>query len=76
VLNLGQDADVLIHEAAGGSVGHSSAAQAGANGKQAGARSLYLIHYNPARQAELKAEAESTYGSPVTLTQDFMVLKF
>ncbi len=76
VLSLGKNADLLIHETAGEGTGHSSAAQAGKAATRAKAAELMLIHYNPARQAELKAEAEATFNGPVTLAQDFMELGF
>ncbi len=45
VVSLAQDADILIHEAAGMSFGHSSAVQAAQDARQAGVSKLYLIHY-------------------------------
>src|SRR5690606_30932744 len=45
LIELAHDADMLIHEAAGKGFGHSSAAEAGRIAAQAGAKSLYLIHY-------------------------------
>jgi ribonuclease Z len=75
---LGKDADLLIHEAAGASFGHSSARQAGETATRVGAKSLYLIHYwvwntDP---TPLVAEARETYSGPITLCQDYDVYEF
>jgi ribonuclease Z len=45
VVKLASGADVLIHEAAGASRGHSSAADAGGVAREAEVGALYLIHY-------------------------------
>ena len=76
VVNLAHQVDVLIHEATGGSVGHSSAAQAGHIARQAEARSLYLIHYNAEHHAEKLAEARQVYSGNVNLATDGLVLDF
>lgn len=78
LLELGRDADILIHEAAGESAGHSSARQAGQTATAVGAKSLYLIHYwvwntDP---DPLVAEAQETYDGPVYLCRDFDVYEF
>jgi ribonuclease Z len=72
--DLARDADVFIHEAAGASVGHSSAAQAGEIARQAKAKTLYLIHYPTGgyNYQKLAEEAEQTFGGPVIITEDFM----
>ncbi|HEX2905469.1 MAG TPA: MBL fold metallo-hydrolase [Phototrophicaceae bacterium] len=75
---LGKDADILIHESAGASEGHSSARQAGETATRVGAKSLYLIHYwvwntDP---TPLIAEAQETYDGPVILCQDHDVYEF
>ena len=44
LISLAKDADVLIHEAAGTSPGHSSALQAGEIASEANVKSLYLRH--------------------------------
>ncbi len=78
VVRLAEGASALIHEASGAEWGHSAAAQAGEIARQAGATSLYLIHY-PARGADPKtlvADAQATFGKPVILAQDFMALEF
>ena len=45
VARLGEDVDILIHEATGAANGHSSASQAGQIAAQAQAKRLALIHY-------------------------------
>ena len=45
VVRLSQGASVLIHEATGAIVGHSSASQAGAIAREADVDQLVLIHY-------------------------------
>lgn len=75
---LGKNADLLIHEAAGASSGHSSARQAGETATRVGAKSLYLIHYwvwnsDPTPLVE---EARQTFDGPVTLCQDYDVYEF
>jgi len=78
VIRLAEGADVLIHEAAGALLGHSSAAQAGDVARQAEVGALYLVHYptgaftagNPV------SEAGKQFDGPVALAEDFMVLEF
>ncbi|KAA3648111.1 MAG: MBL fold metallo-hydrolase [Chloroflexi bacterium] len=77
--SLAKDADVFIHEAAGASLGHSSAAQAGEVAKEAGAKELYLIHYPTGEYADdeaILAEASEAFGKPAHLTQDYMEFEF
>ncbi len=78
VVGLAEGADVLIHEAAGEFVGHSSAAQAAEIASQSEVGALYLIHYPTGRFAngDLAAEARQKYQGPVSLADDFMVLEF
>lgn len=77
-VTLASSADILIHESAGPSIGHSSPAQAGACAQQAGAKRLYLIHTAPekSRHAELLAQAKSAFGGDVCIAADGMVLEF
>jgi ribonuclease Z len=72
LLELGKDADLLIHEAAGEGFGHSSARQAGEIATQCEAKSLYLIHYQVwnTDPAPLVGEAAETFAGPVTLCKD------
>jgi ribonuclease Z len=74
VVGLAKNADVLIHEAAGATIGHSSAAQAGDIASEASVRSLYLIHYQTyqADPEQLVKEARTTFYGDVALAVDFM----
>lgn len=78
VVGLANQADILIHEASGGSVGHSSAAQAGHIARQAEARSLYLIHYppRPEDQAARLEDARKVFMGKVFLATDGLELQF
>jgi ribonuclease Z len=78
VVRLAGGADVLIHEASGASIGHSSAAQAGEIASQAEVGSLYLIHYPTGRFAngDLVAEARQKFDGQISLARDFMTLDF
>lgn len=73
VVALAQGADILIHEAAKNTPGHSSAAQAGEVARRAGVGRLVLIHYRPSPEqyADWIDEAAATFGGPVELAQDF-----
>jgi ribonuclease Z len=78
VINLARGASVLIHEAAGKSVGHSSAVQAGETARDAGVDTLYLIHYpvgDPDKNS-LAEEARGVFSGDVRLAEDFMKLEF
>jgi len=70
---LARDADVLIHEAAKETLGHSSAAQAGEVARRAGVGRLVLIHYRPASRQYDRwlEEAAAAFGGRVELAQDF-----
>ncbi len=71
VERLAQGADLLVHEAAGETPGHSSAAQAGQTATDAQAARLVLIHYDTRRAPEdLIAEARTTYSGPIDVAQD------
>jgi ribonuclease Z len=71
MVQLALGADLLIHEATGEHMGHSSPAQAAEIGRQAGACQLALIHY-PVRDVNLEAwrRAASEFPGPVILSQD------
>jgi len=73
VVALARDADILIHEAAMNTLGHSSAAQAGEIARRAGAGRLVLIHYRPTpwEYERWIEEASMAFGGPVELAQDF-----
>ncbi|MBU0704461.1 MAG: MBL fold metallo-hydrolase [Chloroflexi bacterium] len=78
MVELARGADVLIHEAATNTLGHSSAAQAGKIARRAGAGRLVLIHYRPSPQKYKYwiKEATATFGGPVELAQDFGEYEF
>ena len=78
VVHLAEGVDVLIHEAAGAFLGHSSAAQAAEDARQAEVGELILIHYPTGRFAsgDLVAEARERFSGPVRLAADFMVIEF
>lgn len=78
VVHLAQGAELLIHEAAGASQGHSSAEQAGRIASQAEVDGLYLIHYPTGEYADknILEEAQRTYRGEVKLAIDFMELDF
>lgn len=74
VRELASGADILIHEATGEMLGHSSAFQAGEVAQKARTKSLYLIHYDvdPSIYRNLTAEAQRVYDGPVFLAEDFL----
>ena len=78
LLELADNADMLIHEAAGPPPGHSTAFQAAEIATKVQAKSLYLIHYQVwnTDPAPLIPEAQSAYDGPVTLCNDFDVFEF
>jgi ribonuclease Z len=78
VIRLSEGVDVLIHEATGESVGHSSASQAGEIARKAEVGSLLLIHYPTGKYADgdLIAQARTAFPGEVALAKDFMVLAF
>lgn len=71
LVRLAQSADLLIHEAAGEHVGHSSPAQAAEVACEAGVARLALIHY-PVRGVNLEAwrRAAAEFPGPVSLARD------
>lgn len=74
---LAEGVDILIHEATGEHFGHSSAAQAGETARQAGAKSLYLVHY-PVWKSDplpLVDQARAVFGGEVKLAQDYQVVE-
>jgi len=78
VVRLARGADVLIHEASGEFMGHSTPAQAAQTAERAGVGKLYLIHY-AARHGNLNAlleEARREFSGPVELARDFGAIDF
>ena len=78
VVNLAKGADILIHEAAGEFVGHSSSKQAAEIATQADVGRLYLIHYPTGDFwiENLLEGARSHFAGEVELTEDLMVFEF
>jgi len=78
VVHLAQGSDVLIHEAAGDFVGHSSSKQAAEIATQANVGRLYLIHYPTGEfwQENLIEDERSHFSGEVELAEDLMVLEF
>ncbi len=78
VVQLAQGADILIHEAAGSSWGHTDAFQAGQIAESAAADRLYLIHYPNGRFKgnDIVAKASQKFNGPVSLAEDFMEFEF
>jgi ribonuclease Z len=77
VVDLAAGADVLIHESAGMSPGHTSASQAGGIAREAGVKTLYLIHYPTGNfdPLPLVDQAKDIFGGDVILAEDFMTLE-
>lgn len=78
VVELADKAHVLVHEAAGPSLGHSDASQAGQIAEKSGANRLYLIHYPNGRfkDGDLIKRAVKEFNGPVQLAEDFMKFEF
>ena len=78
IVRLADGADILIHEAAGASMGHSSAEQAGQTATKAEVGKLYLIHYPTGEYANenLITEARQSFKGEIALATDFMTLDF
>ena len=74
VVELANQADMLIHESTGAHPGHTSAAQAGGIATRAGVNRLYLIHYN-SQDESLVSQAQTEFAGPVIRTEDFMTLE-
>jgi ribonuclease Z len=78
VVRLSENADILIHECSGATLGHTSAPQAGEIAREAGVKALYLIHY-PTGEFNTKSlvtDAQTTFEGPVALAEDFMEIEF
>jgi ribonuclease Z len=76
VVELAKDSNVLIHESTGASLGHSDAAQAGKIAENAGAGSLYLIHYPNGRfkDNDILNKASQEFDRQVSLAEDFILV--
>lgn len=77
VKRMAAGADVLIHDAAGAGIGHSSAAQAGCIAHDAGVKTLYLIHYKTGQHdpGPLVQEARRNFQGKVVLAEDLMEIE-
>lgn len=72
---LAEGVDVLIHEATGEGVGHSSPKQAGEIAQRAGVKKLVLIHYpTDVDVDEWVNHAKLTFSGQVVLAKDLMTL--
>jgi ribonuclease Z len=71
LIQLAAGADLLLHEATGDHLGHSSPAQAAEVAREAGVAQLVLIHY-PVRGLDLEAWRRRAAGfpGPVSLARD------
>jgi ribonuclease Z len=78
VVQLANSANILIHESAGASSGHTDATQAGKIAEGAAVASLYLIHYPSGRFEDngMVAKASQEFNGPVRLAEDFMEFEF
>ena len=76
VIRLASGTDILIHEASGLGVGHSSASQAGGIAREAEVGELLLIHYptGDSQPKDLVEQARETFSGQIGLTEDFMVI--
>jgi ribonuclease Z len=77
VVRLASGADILLHEATGAGLGHSSASQAGAIAREAEVKQLILIHYKALKGTmdSLLQQAKGTFPGEVTLAKDLMELR-
>lgn len=75
VVELARNADVLIHEAAGEAVGHSTARLCGMNADKAGVKTLYLIHYpDDADMNQMLSDAREQFEGKIILAEDQMLI--
>lgn len=77
VVRLARGANILIHEASGDVIGHSSSKQAAEIAVEADVGQLYLIHYPTGDfwQDNLLEDARNHFDGKVTLAEDLMVLE-
>ncbi len=73
VLELANEADILIQESAGNAPGHTSPEQAGVIAENARVKTMYLIHYPPSSNTKILIEkARSTFSGLVYAATDFL----
>ena len=72
VIRLAEGAQILIHEATGEEVGHSSPRQAGEIAAEAGVEVAYLVHYPVigVNKKQLLTEAGETFTGNVLVAED------
>lgn len=72
VVSLAEGAQILIHEATGEEVGHSSARQAGEIAAKSGVDTLYLVHYPPTAvgKRKLLVDAGEVFSGNVFVAED------
>jgi ribonuclease Z len=77
VVKLAEGSPILIHEATGDGVGHSSAAQAGEIASESGTNTLYLVHYpvGEPNEEQLMEEARATFDGEVIIARDWMTVE-
>ena len=78
VYQIARDVDILLHEAAGPPPGHSTARQAGEVAAEAGAKALYLIHYQVwnTDPTPLVDEAREVFDGPIYRCVDYDEFEF
>jgi ribonuclease Z len=77
MVRLARKTTLLIHEATGVGVGHSSAAQAASIGSRAEAQKLMLIHYDPEEDTEqLLQSAQMNFSGEVSMAADGLEINF
>lgn len=75
LIRLAEGVDVLIHEATGEGVGHTTPECAGAIATKAGAKKLILIHYSPKTDLEAWVDkAKQSFEGDVYPAKDFMAV--
>jgi ribonuclease Z len=72
VTRLAAGADLLIHETAGDSAGHSTASQAAKTAEKAGVRRLMLIHYPVDEAQRLITQAAEHFRGEIFLAEDLL----
>ena len=78
LIDCASGADILVHEATGEGVGHSSSAQAGAAARKSGVKELILVHL-PMMDLDLdkcRLEAVAEFGPNVRVAHDLDVYEF
>ena len=76
ILQLARGADILLHESTDKKQGHSTPEQAGQVARNAGVRTLYLIHYpsQAGKNGDFKTRAGTEFTGEIKLADDFMTI--